>query len=157
VEAGPGGEPDWQAARLPCAQKPAGWLKGVGTLCIDELGGWLKTLCSTVNLGLRETLTGMFESPPEVLKETKTAGCYYIWRPCLTIVAASTDAWLAENTGESDVRGGFLGRWLFFVSRGPDYKLPRCDDAEPAAEGRVLAGVGRLKGLAGEIGVAEGA
>jgi len=50
--------------------------RGVGTLCIDELGGWLKTLNSQVNQGLRETLTGMYESPPEILKETKTAGCY---------------------------------------------------------------------------------
>src|SRR5262249_26386327 len=39
VKPGPGGEPDWLGARLHCEQQPDGWLKGVGTLCIDELGG----------------------------------------------------------------------------------------------------------------------
>lgn len=155
VKRGLDGEPNWLGARLHCEQQPPGWLKGVGTLCIDELGGWLKTLGSQVNQGLRETLTGMYESPPEIQKETKTAGCYYVWRPCLTILAASTDAWLAENTSESDLRGGFLGRWLFFVSPGPDYKLPRCDPPDPDAEQRLLVGIERLKATAGEVRVCE--
>jgi hypothetical protein len=155
VKPGSGGEPDWLGARLHCEQQPAGWLKGVGTLCIDELGGWLKTLNSQVNQGLRETLTGMYESPPEIQKETKTAGCHYIWRPCLTILAASTDTWLADNTSESDLKGGFLGRWLFFVSAGPDYKLPRCDSADPDAEQRLLVGIDRLKSVAGEVEVCD--
>jgi hypothetical protein len=151
VKAGLGGERDWLGTRLHCEHQPPGWLKGVGTLCIDELGGWLKTLNSQVNQGLRETLTGMFESPPEIKKETKTAGCYYIWRPCLTILAASTDTWLSENTSESDLMGGFLGRWLFFVSPGPDYKLPRCDPSDPDAEQRLLAGIDKLKSVEGEV------
>ncbi len=150
-----GGEPNWNAARLHCEKQPAGWLKGVGTLCIDELGGWLKTLNSQVNQGLRETLTGMYESQPEVCKATKTAGSYYIWRPCLTILAASTDTWLSENTSESDLKGGFLGRWLFFVSPGPDYKLPWCDPPDPAAEKRLLAGIEKLKKVSGEVTVCE--
>ena len=153
VKAGLGGEPDWQAARLYCEQQPPGWLKGVGTLCIDELGGWLKTLNSTVNQGLREILTGMYESPPDICKETKTAGSYYIWRPNLTILAASTDTWLSDNTSESDLKGGFLGRWLFFVSPGPDYKLPHCDPPDPDAEERLLAWMEQLKTVSGEIQV----
>jgi hypothetical protein len=155
VKTGPGGEPDWLGARQHCDQQPQGWLKGVGTLCIDELGGWLKTLNSQVNQGLRETLTGIYESPPEILKETKTAGCHYIWRPCLTILAASTDIWLSDNTSESDLKGGFLGRWLFFVSAGPDYKLPRCDATDPDAEQRLLDGIERLKSAAGEVKVCD--
>ena len=155
VKRGLDGEPDWLAARLHCELQPEGWLKGVGTLCIDELGGWLKTLNSQVNQGLRETLTGMYESQPEILKETKTAGCYFIWRPCLTILAASTDIWLSDNTSESDLKGGFLGRWLFFVSAGPDYKLPRCDPTDPDAERRLLAGIEKLKSVAGEVKVCD--
>jgi hypothetical protein len=93
----------------------------------------------------------MYESPPEISKETKTAGCYYIWRPCLTILAASTDIWLSDNTSESDLKGGFLGRWLFFVSAGPDYKLPRCDPTDAEAEQRLLTGIERLKSVAGEV------
>ena len=157
IEVMPGadGEPDWLGARMYCEQQPEGWLKGVGTLCIDELGGWLKTLNSQVNQGLRETLTGMYESQPEIQKETKTAGCFYIYRPCLTILAASTDIWLSDNTSESDLKGGFLGRWLFFVSSGPDYKLPRCDPADPDAEQRLLAGIEKLKAVSGEITVSQ--
>jgi Bifunctional DNA primase/polymerase, N-terminal/Protein of unknown function (DUF3987) len=153
VKPGPGGEPDWLGARLHCERQPEKWLRGVGTLCIDELGGWLKSLNAQVNQGLLETLTGMYESPPEILKETKTAGCHYIWRPCLTILAASTDAWLSENVSESILRGGFLGRWLFFVSAGPDYKLPRCDPPDPDAEQRLLPGIERLKAASGEVKV----
>jgi len=155
VKPGANGEPDWLAARLHCEQQPESWLKGVGTLCIDELGGWLKTLNQSVNQGLRETLTGMYESPHDIPKATKTAGCYYIWRPCLTILAASTDTWLSENTTESDEKGGFLGRWLFFVSSGPDYKLPRCDPPDPDAEQRLLTGMERLKAISGEAKVEE--
>jgi hypothetical protein len=151
VKPGPGGEPDWLGARLHCGQQPEGWLKGVGTLCIDELGGWLKTLNSQVNQGLRETLTGMYESPPEIMKETKTAGCHYIWRPCLTILAATTDIWLSENATESDLKGGFLGRWLFFVSTGRDYKLPHRDPPDQDAEQRLLVGIEKLKAVAGEV------
>jgi hypothetical protein len=155
VKAGLNGEPDWLGTRLHCEQRPHGWLKGVGTLCIDELGGWLKTLNSQVNQGLRETLTGMYESPPEILKETKTAGCHYIWRPCLTILAATTDIWLSENTSESDLKGGFLGRWLFFVSTGPDYKLPHRDSTDPDAKQRLMAGIEKLKSVVGEVKVCE--
>jgi hypothetical protein len=155
VKPGLNGEPDWLAARLHCEQQPPGWLKGVGTLCIDELGGWLKILNFQVNQGLRETLTGMYESQPEILKETKTAGCYYLWRPCLTILAASTDTWLSENATESDVQGGFLGRWLFFVSAGPDYKLPRRDPPDADAEQRLMSGIDKLKQVAGEINVSD--
>lgn len=97
----------------------------------------------------------MYESQPEILKETKTAGCFYIWRPCLTILAASTDTWLSENTNESDLKGGFLGRWLFFVSAGPDYKLPRCDLPDPDAEQRLREGIERLKTVSGEVKVCE--
>jgi hypothetical protein len=155
VKRGLGGEPDWVGARMYCEQQSVGWLKGVGTLCIDELGGWLKTLAAQVNQGLMETLTGMYESLPEIMKETKTAGCHYIWRPCLTILAASTDTWLSENTDQSMLEGGFLGRWLFFVSTGRDYKLPRRDAPDPDAERRLLAGIERLKAVTGEIKVCD--
>jgi hypothetical protein len=52
-------------------------------------------------------------------------------------------------------KGGFMGRWLLFVSSGPDYKLPRCDRADQDAEQRLLAGMGRLKAVAGEVKVGD--
>ena len=157
VKPGANGEPDWLGTRLHCEEQPNGWLKGVGTLCIDELGGWLKTLQSQVNQGLRETLTGMYESPPEILKETKTAGCYYIWRPCLTIVAASTDIWLTDNTSEVRSEGRIHGSVVDpSVSSRTRLQASRsCDNADPDAEQRLLAGMERLKAVSGEMKVSE--
>jgi hypothetical protein len=42
-----------------------------------------------------------------------------------------------------------MGRWLFFVSASLDCKLPRCDPSAPDAEQRLLAGIERLKAVAG--------
>ena len=155
VQVADNGEPDWDEARQSCKNKPNDWIKGVGTFCIDEIGGWLKSLNKTVNEGLRETLTGIYECPPEWAKETKTAGCYYIWRPCVSILAASTASWFADNSSEADLAGGFLGRWLFFVSNGHDYKLPHCDQPDTNAERRLCAWIDQLKALHGEVAVSD--
>lgn len=140
---------DWQKAKKYCQLQGDRWHKGVCTLALDEIGGWLKKLDMSYNAGLKETLTGAYESPDFLQKETAEKA-YYIHRPCINLVGASTPAWLASNTTEKDVQGGFLGRFTFFVSKGKDYVLPMCDDEDQTAAAQLDEAIEKLKWCQGE-------
>src|SRR5262249_32945872 len=79
-----------------------------------------------------------------------------LWRPTISILGASTLAWLADNCQESDLMGGFLPRWLFVGHRGGrDYTLALRDSPSTDAHLRVVEEIGRLKAAAGEARLSE--
>jgi hypothetical protein len=124
--------------------------KGVATICLDEIGGWLRQIDRPYNAGLKETLTGAYEGRQELLKETAERA-YLIPRPCLNIIGASTPVWLANNVSDSDMEGGFLGRWTFFIAMEKDYTLPLCDQPSEEARERLEQSHERLKKCHGEV------
>lgn len=149
------GEWDYETAINDFQTNPLLCDKGVGTICIDEIGGWLKTLGNSYNNGLKEFLTGAFEAPPDIRKETKTQGAYYIPAPCFNMIGASTPIWLSDNIREADVQGGFLGRFTFFVSPNKEYNLTMTDDINEMDLTQLEIQKDILKQLSGEITFSE--
>lgn len=150
------GEYDWHSAQQQCLIKSPAWEKGSITMTIDEIGGFLKKMDQTYNAGMKQTLTTAYESPLDIRKETREQGLY-IPHPCFNLIGASTPSWLAENVSESDIRGGFLGRFTFFISGGKDYRLPLCDKRNQTAEQQLERNIEDVLHCHGELQVEQAA
>jgi len=128
------------------------YLNGVGLFHVDELGGFLSTFDKSYNEGGKTILTEWYDCPSEWHKTTKTQGVYYVWRPTISILGASTLQWLLENCKESDLMGGFLPRWLFVSDQGTkDFTLSLRDPGNEVAYSRVKIEIAKLKALHGEM------
>lgn len=103
--------------------------RGLGFFHGSELGAWLQTLEKSP--GSKESLTDLFDNKSEYSKRTRGTGLYYVPKPFLSILMASTKEWLVNNSSDSDIQGGFLPRWLFFGSEGKDYIGAIPDPADP--------------------------
>lgn len=99
------------------------YLQGVGLFHLDEISTWLSLLSSNQNISAKSTITSWYDCPREFKKQTASQGFYFVYRPCISILGASTPDWLFENTKASDLTGGFLPRWMFFPAGKKDYIL----------------------------------
>ena len=57
-------------------------------------------------------LTELYDCPPTLRHRTRGSNAE-VERPFLSILTASTRAWLQESSDESDAAGGFLNRWIY--------------------------------------------
>jgi hypothetical protein len=118
---------------------------------LNEIGGWLATLGNNQNLSAKETLTHLYDCPAEWEKATVTNGVYYIYRPCLSILGASTVNWLQDNLSESDIQGGFLPRWLFFNAKAKDYIMSIPDEPDSGQQELAFEAARRLSKIRGTV------
>ena len=90
-------------ARLMCqeADQEGAFTGGVGYSHLSEIGTLLGILSRSHNDGMKAAITEWFECPNEKVKETMTQGNYYIYRPFLSILGASTVSWLVEGVKEA--------------------------------------------------------
>lgn len=130
-----------------CMDLDVPYTKGVGLFHLNEIGSWLATLSKNQNLSAKEIITELYDCPTDWRKETKTQGTYYVYRPCLSILGASTMEWLVNNSKESDLRGGFLPRWIYFPEKTKDYTLSIPDVPDPVREASLLGQMKRISSL----------
>jgi len=133
------------------AENDMPFLRGVGMFHLDEIGGWLAELAKTSNSGLKETITKWYDNPRDWWKDTATQGMYYVYRPCISILGASTPEWLFLNSKATDLPGGFMPRWLFFNAQEKDYVLSLPDAADPRQELGMVRSLRALSRLNGHI------
>ena len=105
-------------------------LNGLAYFHLGEIATLLASLNKTYNEEAKPTLTDWWDCPPDDLYETKTAGKYYIYRPFVSILGASTVDWFISGCKHSDLMGGFLPRWLFFANGVQDFQLSQPDPAD---------------------------
>ena len=74
------------------------------------LGLWQKDYM----MGMRELVTDLYDPREEYTRQTMKGDKIVIKRPAITILASSTADWLRERLTEGDLRGGLMGRFLFF-------------------------------------------
>jgi len=129
---------------------------GVALFHVDELGGFLKTLNSSYNEGLKELITSHYAIHPRYEKQLVDR-LYCVYRPCLSLLSSSTIEWARRELTASDLRGGFLARWLMFVSLEKDYTLPLQDCISYECQNALSAEVSKLKTISGEIRLSESA
>lgn len=125
--------------------------QGVGLFHLNEIGGWLATLGNNQNLSAKETLTHLYDCPTEWQKATVTNGIYYVYRPCLSILGASTVNWLQDNLSESDIQGGFMPRWLFFNAKAKDYIMSIPDEPDAVQQEVAFEAARRLAKMRGFV------
>lgn len=94
----------------------------------SEFASLLERMKSNYMQGMKQRLTDLFDcqdSYDRVLQGMGGKGeKISIVRPALTILAASTLDWLVESLTETDMRSGFMPRFLFFA--------PTVKEPEPA-------------------------
>jgi hypothetical protein len=122
-------------------------LAGVGLFAVDELGAWLSALDATYNKGGKKILTELLDYQGRSWVKRLAHGGYYIHRPHVNILAASTIDWVNTTATEEDRKGGFLPRWLLVCNWGQDYRLSVPDKHGPADP--VKAHLDRLRTLEG--------
>ena len=141
---------------LPRAGSPEGFIQaladrgGSGVQLISEFGGWLKAMGRNYMAGHREVLTELYDSIPifEQQRTKKAVGrgpkvpdVDVVRYPSLSIVAASTPAWVNANLSEADLHSGFLARFLFIpmvVRRRPKLLATERQPPHPEALAAVI-------------------
>jgi hypothetical protein len=147
------GKPTAAEARLMCEDmdRKTQCLNGLSYFHLGEIATLLASLNKTYNEEAKPTLTDWWDCPPDDFYETKTAGKYYIYRPFVSILGASTVDWFIEGCKHSDLMGGFLPRWLFFANGTQDFQLSQPDGTDKTTARRLLARCKELKQYRGRV------
>jgi len=92
-----------------------------GLLTISEFTRILAMLERDYNLGSKEMLTELYDSPAEWVVERQKSSKRIIENAAVSILGATTLDWLEDRVKSKDLRGGFLARFLFLpaTKRGP--------------------------------------
>ena len=79
----------------------------------NELGALLKKSNKSSGLGLRETLTELYDMEDKVDSPTKVnpTTAHY---PCFSMIGSTTQAWLEKNIDVDDIHAGFVNRFAFY-------------------------------------------
>lgn len=94
----------------------------------SEFGSLLERMKSSYMQGMKQRLTDLFDcqdSYDRVIRGPDGKGeRIRIMRPALTILAASTLDWLVESLTETDMRSGFMPRFLFIAPTAKESEPP---------------------------------
>jgi hypothetical protein len=147
------GRPTAAEARLLCEtmDQESRCLNGLSYFHLGEIATLLASLNKTYNEEAKPTLTDWWDCPPDDLYETKTAGKYYIYRPFVSILGASTVDWFIDGCKHSDLMGGFLPRWLFFANGVQDFQLSQPDGTDEGIACRLMERCKELKRYRGRV------
>jgi len=91
-----------------------------GILKASEFGGFLKRLNKGYAGDIKETLTELYDVPNSYEISRMTRENVLLERPYLSIIGASTIEWFRENITQSDLRAGFLARFLYSIRNSND-------------------------------------
>ena len=125
---------------------------------LSELGLLFAQCEAKFNVGLKQQLANLYDVPLELASArrgtNKHSDVTRVQRPYLTILGATTTAWLTDHLTESDLLGGLYGRFLFvpIPDAGPDGRrisIPPAVDA--TRKQRVVEQATHLYGIAGTL------
>ncbi len=103
-------------------------------LFVDEMAALLKKGRRESSGSLMEFITELFHGPESKTHFTRT-NAIHLDRPTLSILAASTPAWLEAALEEEDILGGFTNRFVYVLAPSkPDNPLPAPPDATKLRE-----------------------
>lgn len=91
-----------------------------GLLIHSEFGSFLKQLDRGYSGDAKQFFTNLYDIPPSYEISRTTKDNTLLIRPFLSILGASTIDWIKDNSNESDLRSGFLARFIFAIRNFPD-------------------------------------
>lgn len=86
-----------------------------GVWFLQEFSAFLAGMERSYNEGSQQWLTETFDVPSEQVR-ILTSERITLYKPCISILGASSPAWFAATYQESALRGGFLARFIFTPS-----------------------------------------
>lgn len=112
----------------------------IGLLTLKEFGGFLATIGRDYMAGTKEMLTELYDGPERYTRSLKSQ-TWNIERPAISLLAATTLDWLESRITDGDLRGGFLGRFLFITATTKSSPKGLTGAMEPAARMRLRDGL----------------
>lgn len=91
-----------------------------GLLTHSEFGAFLLQLNRGYSADAKQFLTNLYDVPPTYEISRTTKENTLLERPYLSILGASTIDWIKDNSNETDLRSGFLARFIFSIRNTPD-------------------------------------
>lgn len=122
----------------------------------SEFSSLLERMKSSYMQGMKQRLTDLYDCQAEYTRTIQgpSGGAgekITIARPALSILAASTLDWLVESLTETDMRSGFMPRFLFFAASQKEPEPPGgyWAEADRATEARLVGSLATLSRLEG--------
>lgn len=100
--------------------------------------------------GLKGLLTDLYDCPPRFTRKLKK-GEFVIENGFLSLIGASTIDWLINGLREGDIRGGFLGRFLYFIASKKMKSLPIPPKPDDLLRANLLDELKTLEAIKGEM------
>lgn len=101
---------------------------------IDEFATLLSKAKNKVSAGIIPRLTTAYDFPKFLSNPTKENRSLAT-NPCLSLICASTKAWLEKTLSGEDIHGGFANRFVYFAgSQTEPHAFPLKAKPEPMAE-----------------------
>ena len=94
-----------------------------GLLVHSEFGSLLTQLNRGYSGDSKQFLTTVYDVPETYEVSRATKENTFLERPFISILGASTIDWIKENSNPSDLRSGFLARFLYSIRNKPDKKF----------------------------------
>jgi len=93
-----------------------------GIFLLQEFSAFINMIQKEYNAGTMSWLTGIYDVPDSQTRVVQRMGKpepQTLIKPCVSILGASSPDWFAESFKESQLKGGFFGRFLFCPSNEP--------------------------------------
>jgi hypothetical protein len=122
-----------------------------GLLVSSEFGNMLALFSRDYMTGTKEMLSHLYDSPPKYTRVVKDR-TLEIDNPVISFFAASQTDWFQNKVHESDMRGGFLARFVFISASAKPESIAFPPEPDAQAKDTLYAG---LKSLAEVNGAVE--
>lgn len=114
---------------------------------------------------VKELLTTFYDCQPNDsskpwIYDTKISGVTKIYGPCLSMLGASTKAWLKKCIPAKEMEGGFSSRIIFVIeNEGPKALVawPELDDAKRDMRTKIIADLSEIAEMSGPVAIDPGA
>lgn len=140
---------------LPNEFTPESLLAGLsdktqGIFLWSEFGGALSCFERSYMIGMKETLTDLYDCPPVYKRKLKSEE-FVIKEPCLSILAGTAMDWFLDKCKEGDVRGGFLARFVYVPAFEKTKRIAIPQKPDPAAAAKLVRELQELQKIEGEV------
>lgn len=129
---------------------------GAGYILLSEMGTLLESSTKSYMKGYKELLTETYDCSP-YYKGTISQDDCMVEIPCPSILGASTIQWMRPSMNESELKSGFLSRFIIIVKEELDRETIYIPEQLEISSWWEECFYPRLRGVTGEFRMSEGA